>query len=431
MSTPATSSNTPLAKPYGDISQSQQPGQTKRARESESAAAHPCATCGCNCSGTTRAVEGGKPGKRPRLFSERAAMGGDEAKDAIQTFTTIHDLLEAANAEETIHIQKEVKTLLESLKHISQLKEEHPNDDIKAISFSNLKKKDYLRLGVAPPIVAEADVAHLFVAAKLADGVTIRPGVVLDLNVIEPFWNQHYPEMLKTIQRVRKDTGNSPEAQARIVIDQYALTNMELLENRAIALFFTELTLSRGDNGPAEIMFRKPGGTLHRTFVTGRADYLFLISLLDPNRGNAYKIEIQRQGRDASLTLLTLQKLLKGSRADLRDSNTMRMIIMEAKKEGEGFSLADHMPQVVGECISIMTTVRQACVAWCLTTGEAWVFGITRTLVPGTHPAGHLYDVYATETMWVKYDGPQADTEDQMKKVFSSLAYWVGSPVSL
>ncbi|TFK58693.1 hypothetical protein BDN72DRAFT_906499 [Pluteus cervinus] len=207
-------------------------------------------------------------------------MGGDVAKKTIQTFTTIHHLLEDVDVDETLHIREQFKSLLDSLKHLSTLRENFPKDDIEAISFSKLTESHYQRLGVVTPKVIQADMAYSFVAARLAAGIaTDSADVVMSQSILEPFWDQHYQRMSSTIKRIRSDGGNLPEAQARMIIDQYAIMNMELLDNRAIALFFTEFVISKGDMGPAEVVVRKLDGSFYRTFVTGRADYLFLISV--------------------------------------------------------------------------------------------------------------------------------------------------------
>ncbi|KAF8641325.1 hypothetical protein AX16_010050 [Volvariella volvacea WC 439] len=384
----------------------------------------------------TDTTAAGKATKRRRLASDTVIAGGTDGEELMKELDKVKKILGKYEDDEMEEMQKKVDALAQSLRTFKQRKEEIEKEharsgstlpiEWKAVPFSRLTWKHCTdRMGVT---VAMKDVETDHLQPYLQSALDAAPPDEGSHNitsmVVESYWNTRKEEVRIAYHLIRVVSGNKPETQARMYIDQFLMALMGLFDRRAISLVFTELVLSSSDSSPAFVDWTNDRNQRFITFITGRVDYTVMTAISANSLASEARIAIQKAAENQTSSIITgIGNIITGSGLSIKNGELLQIFIIEAKRESEVNGLGGHIPQVIGECLAIMQKTGREYMAWCLTTGLAWYFGVTQRLE-------HLSQtrVYHTQLKRISAENDKKFNPTDMHIVFSLLAYWTLVP---
>ncbi|KAH9481310.1 hypothetical protein JR316_0005832 [Psilocybe cubensis] len=322
----------------------------------------------------------------------------------VDAFSTISDIL---------HQASQIFSTVEKLK----AKYTQQNYTFSAISFSRVNTNHYEKLGIS--ILSKAANVEA-VITNLSGGVAFGEEHRAD------YFKTYGEATTKTIQNIVIYTGQKPEARGRLLIDQFILFMMGyFISINMIPLLFPELQLATVRK-PVVVLYSKisPNGSATKvaTCITGSVDYALFVAFR-----SAIKQSVLLKMRTFN-NLSQLERDLDRSGLPIH-GDQLHLFMVEAKKMGNADDLVNFIPQVVAEGAIIIayriTVLRtKTAVTWCITTGEAWIFGISLKKTDHTQCL-----VYHSTVMKLNYDlEDQNLLSAQIKKFFNLMVSWSLSP---
>lgn len=234
---------------------------------------------------------------------------------------------------------------------------EFPGKSVKPVSFSDASPSDFQRLGIElleplPPTDANRKILTQLFAVE-----SRKPGFTMEAAMREFLMST---ELVLTISELSSRTNDLSEAFARKIIDQFLSTLYKLLRKMALATYEVAEFRIASASAPVEILNAR-----YFTILTGTVDYAFFSS-----SGRSLR-QLRKFGK----------KIGKGGKRRLSSFaipgfEDIQVFMLEAKKIDYSESLVVCIPQVGGECVATMKSSGKTSMAWCLSTGSTWIFGI-------------------------------------------------------
>ncbi|KAF8654644.1 hypothetical protein AX16_003497 [Volvariella volvacea WC 439] len=383
----------------------------------------------------TATTAAGKATKRRRLASDTVIAGGTDGEELMKELDEMKKILGKYEDDEMEEMQKKVDALAQSLRTYKQRKEEIEKEhaqrgstlpiEWKAVPFSRLTWEHCKgRMGVTT-VMKDVETDHLqpHLQSALDAALDGEGSHNITSTVVEAYWNTRKEEIRIAYNLIRVMSGNKPETQARMFIDQFLMTLMGLFDQRAISLVFTELVLSSSDSSPAYVDWTNDRNQRFISFITGRVDYTVMTAIGTRALNVEARIAIQKAAENQTSSITGIGNIIAGLELPIDNAQDLQIFIIEAKRESEVSGLGGHIPQVVGECLAIIEKTRREYMAWCLTTGLAWYFGVTERRRYSSQTR-----VYHTQMKRISTDSDKKFKPTDMQEVFSLLAYWALVP---
>lgn len=301
--------------------------------------------------------------------------------------------------DEVSNLETAAKDTVEVIKSIAKFVKEHEGWDVQAVSFSRMRNKHLLRLGVSTlgTVACKAFAGFLLEMEREASKEVQNAMAIWDPNPLREsigVWERH--------------TGGKTEAGSRLLVNQFIFSLIVFcLPLDRSSNVFPELTLAKAGNSPASFI---NNDKRKATFLTGSTDY-GVFTLQWDRRPLEESDEVT-----ALLSASTLSDVLNAQRRlGMKDST---LVIIEVKNPNE--PLHDHIPQAVGEAMAVIEVVKKAkpstnrSLPFALTNGKDWIFGAINECADSMN-----YACWVTETL----SSPHFDVEAQFKALF----FWATS----
>ncbi|PPQ84029.1 hypothetical protein CVT25_000575 [Psilocybe cyanescens] len=342
----------------------------------------------------------------------------DTEWDSVVTFNEISTILYEATQEVTTmaKFKEENPGVTVSVCQNLQLSLDNLSANVpqQAISFSNVKEFHYSDLGI---MILDSKVNSEQLLKDATEAFNLKGGQEY-IDSIQKFCIEHKATVPRTIKNVITCSGERPEATGRLLIDQFILLIIDfLLENKETPLLFPELRLSSKEI-PVIVKYET-----HATFISGTVDYALFAYSARVGPPIMYRWLInQLEAETTKIQLRTSSNLrqIGDHPIDDRDMETIKSMVMkddmylflvEAKQKSYDSTLEKLIPQVAAEALAALGHL-----AWCLTTGTAWIFGVSKKAADVTMDLGYLKG--ATDTVW----------QERVEVLFRIILYWKSIP---
>ncbi|KAF7424208.1 hypothetical protein PC9H_009512 [Pleurotus ostreatus] len=298
------------------------------------------------------------------------------------------------NLDEVSNLETAAKETVEVIKSIAKFVKEHEGWDVQAVSFSRMRNKHLLRLGVSTlhTVTCKAFAGFLLEMEREASKEVQNAMAIWDPNPLG-----------ESIAVWEKHAGGGTEACSGLVVNQFIYSLIVFCHplDRSSNVF-PELTLAKAGNSPASFI---NNDKRKATFLTGSTDYGVITLQWD-------RPHLTEEAEEVTtlLSASTLSDVLNARRHMKKDSN---LVIIEVKNPNE--PLRAHIPQAVGEAMAGIEVVKKMkltsnhSLSFALTNGRQWIFGAINESADSMD-----YACYLTETL----SAPSFSIEAQSKALF-------------
>ncbi|KAF8166234.1 hypothetical protein BJ912DRAFT_243426 [Pholiota molesta] len=313
-----------------------------------------------------------------------------QANSLTTTFSRVSQMLNAEfgafpNVEAFVDMKGYLQNIQTELEELERHRQAKGDANAILLPFSSLTwEKLQNMLGVKPPLLQQIDEKKTRLIVECTQKIH-RQTYKKDLYNSEAWDHSGVFDGVKLIESLvlpRK------EASARFDIDKWVLELGRYLRSEGhwvlIIPEFTIQTASDGKVTPSRLSSIKYGN--FNTTLTGVADYAIIARFDQGWSEEAFKTFKSDAMKAPSYNHLA--GLLIG----------INIIVIEAKDLA--VKLEAHLPQVVGQCIALMSSASdqldsaRKAVPFYLTNGKIWIFGLVRTLVPSSSPSSDARPLY-------------------------------------
>ncbi|KAF8958057.1 hypothetical protein BDZ97DRAFT_1762479 [Flammula alnicola] len=302
-------------------------------------------------------------------------------------------------AHQLLFAELEITKLSSAARFLKGYLNAHPEEDADIASFGGVTESHYERLGVTLKTLAHDATFSTKINQDLAQlGMKQK---------IDHFWDNRKFIHAEDFDFYAKTSNGGSDSLVRYFFLELKILYSEELDLDPLLLY--NMNMNVGPEDPITISYNPEGAQKKCvTFVRGASTiaYVFFSQIGGSEFRQGQTSEEKKEL--SSLYPLTLETLVEDPKYRGLFEDNFFLQFAEYHKP-----IQSRIPQVIVECLAVMQKTNKKQVAWCLTTGLEWIFGI---MSEGAERVCYLTDPVKTDDAKVLHD------------VSVTAAYWAMAP---